>query len=115
MSLDAESKTYLTRRRRMQSAWRVVGPSLFLAAAGLAMWLILRHPLLVNPWEVSRGLADGTISEGTILVMAGLLPLAVGACLLLLLTVLALVQSAMSNERRLLRIIDRLGAGVRSR
>jgi hypothetical protein len=76
--------------------------------AGLTLWLVLRHPLLVNPLTVARGLADGSLAESTALLMAGLLPLMTSACLLLVFAVLLFVHSSMTNERRLLSITEQL-------
>jgi hypothetical protein len=71
-------------------------------------WLFIQKPLLVNPFYVINGLGDGTIEKSTLLLMAGMLPIMFSACLLLLLALLLFTFSALSNEKKHLKVIDHL-------
>lgn len=53
-------------------------------------------------------MTDGSLEEGTALLMAGLLPAITGACRFLVFVLLLFVHSAMSAEKRYLAIVDRL-------
>ncbi|WP_200382724.1 hypothetical protein [Thiococcus pfennigii] len=75
---------------------------------GLAAWLWLSAPVLVDPWFVLDGLASGAFSEGTIRLMAAMLPVVVLLCLLVVLVSLLLAFAVFSNERRLIALIRRL-------
>lgn len=106
--LDGETRSFLEQRRRRVEAWRWVGPATMLAMIAVTIWLLIRHPLLVNPLAVARGLADGTLASSTALLMAGLLPMVTGTCLFLVFVVLLFVHAAMRNEKRLLAIAEDL-------
>jgi hypothetical protein len=89
----------------------MVGGSLLAVLFGFAVWLFVSSPLLVNPFEVASRLEDGTIDESTMWMLAALLPITMGLCLVLVAVVIFFVFSAFANERRHLKIIDRLREG----
>jgi len=106
--MDSTAKTFIERRRRRVMAWKWAGPCALAGMIALTLWLVVRHPLLVNPLAVTQGLADGSIAQSTALLMAGLLPMVTSTCLFLVFVILLFVHSAMNNEERLLAIVEGL-------
>ena len=72
----------------------------------------MKTPLLVNPWEVVHRLKEKTISDSNLSLMAGMLPIMFLGALFLMVVLVVLVFSAMSYEKKLLKIIDALSEGV---
>lgn len=98
---------YLQRRERLARAWPWVGASLLAALLGLAVWLWWRTPLLIDPWLVMRRLAANDLGQGTLALMATMLPVLVILCLVLSLGLVLLGFQGMRNERRLLKLLKR--------
>lgn len=110
MPTAKETRLFLEERRRRVRIWKRTGPVAALLMLALTLWLVSRHPLLINPMAVARGIADGTLSESTTLLMAALLPVMTGACLVLVFVLLLWAQVAFSHERRLMDIVETLSA-----
>ena len=81
---------------------------LFVLAGGSA-WLWYSTPFFINPWATIEAMEQGSLPASTLSVMAIMLPMMVLTALILLLTLLLIPFAAFSNERRLIRIIRRLG------
>lgn len=111
MSLTAQERFFVQKRRRLTRIWPWAGSTLFVATAGLAAWLFRTAPLLINPWEVISRLKAGQVPQSTLSLMAMMLPVAMLMCLAILCILLALTFVALANERRHIRIIDRLDGG----
>jgi len=108
MKLDDTSAGFLVKRRRFARTWPWVGSCLLLVLAAFVVWMFLRNPLLINPLEVASRLEAGILEESTLILMAGMLPIMLWLCLLILSIVIAFGFVMSSNERKYHRIIDRL-------
>jgi ABC-type transport system involved in multi-copper enzyme maturation permease subunit len=108
MHTDDRLDAFLEKRRKLIVAWRVAGPLLLLLLAALFVWLYLKIPLLINPFEVAGRLESGTLDEPTLAMMSMLLPVMISLSLLLIVVLILFVYAAISNEKKYLRLIDRL-------
>lgn len=104
---DAE-RAFVTRRAQLGRHWRWAGPALLGLLLALVVWLAISNPLLVSPFHVVARLRADALAESTLVLMAGLLPVAVLTCLLLAFALLACIWDAMRHERRLIAIVTRL-------
>lgn len=107
MDRNDEERRFLARRERLVGAWRWVGPVLLALTIGLFAWLFWFRPLLANPFAVTRRLAAGEVPGPTVVLMAGLLPVAVLMSLVLAVVLVLFAHAAFSNERRYLEILRR--------
>ena len=105
MPLDDSDMVYIRRRNALVRRWPPVGWAMLAGIAAVLGLLLLRSPLLVNPWEVTSRLEVGTIATPTLTMMAALLPLVFLSCFVLLVALVLFQFAATANERRLLRII----------
>lgn len=108
MDLNDQHKSFLARRRRSAKSWPLVGMLLLLGILAFLVWLFLRNPLLVNPFEVASRLEAGTIERSTMMLMTGMLPVMSLACFFILLVMIIFVFTAFSNENKYIKIIDSL-------
>ena len=107
MNLTATEHAFVAKRRKLVAAWPWVGGGLIFALLGLAVWLWVRVPLMINPWAAIRDIEAGAVEETTLILMAVMLPITLLACLGALIAMLALFFAAFSNERKLIAVIDR--------
>jgi len=75
---------------------------------GVRGYLLLRRPLLANPFHLMHELQHHAVSEATLVVLAAIGSLMVLATGVLLLVIVAFAFAAMANERRLVAMVDRL-------
>lgn len=106
--LEPSERAFVEKRARLVGSWPPIGFASIGLLFGLAAWLWLSAPVLVDPWFVLDGLESGAFSEGTIRLMAAMLPVVVLLCLLVVLVSLLLAFAVFSNERRLIALIRRL-------
>lgn len=106
--LEPSERAFVEKRAGFAKSWPPVGLASIGLLLGLAAWLWLSAPVLVDPWFVLDGLESGAFSEGTIRLMAAMLPVVVLLCLLVVLVSLLLAFAVFSNERRLIALIRRL-------
>ena len=110
MSLTPRERDFIEKRRKLLKAWPWAGGGLLLLLAGFTLWLWLRVPLMINPWATIEALRAGTVEETTLTLMAVMLPILVLAVMGVLAVVVTLLFVALSNERRLIGMLDRLEA-----
>jgi len=79
------------------------------AVLGLGVWLYTKNPLLVNPNAVRRALEDQSVPPVMMTLLVSFLPIAVSACLVLMLIIVLLAFAAFSNERHYVKILRRIG------
>lgn len=108
MNFAEHEKRFFAKRVQRVRAWPWVGATMLGVIIVFAAWLFWRVPLLVNPYATLAQLRDGALPASTLALMAGLLPLAVLACLLLALALVAFVFAAFANEKQYLSIIRRV-------
>jgi hypothetical protein len=106
--LNADEGEYVRRRGQLQRWWPYAGGLLLTAVVGLWGYLFLSGSLLVNPWALLARIEAGDIGQGTLTALAVLGSMGFLALGIVMLGVIALLWSAMRNERRLLEIIRRL-------
>lgn len=111
MVLSEAEKAFIHRRRRLARSWPYVGAGILALIASFVVWLVLTKPLLVNPFLVLSELRSGALQQATVTLMAGLLPVAVSAALMVCIAIVILAYAAFSNERKYLAILERCGGG----
>ena len=107
--LTEEEAMFVRRREGLIRSWPWFGRALLLSVIALGAYLYTQNPLLVNPNAVRRALEDQSIPPVMQTLLVSFLPIAVSACLVLMLIIVLLAYAAFGNERRLLKIVRRLG------
>ena len=110
MTITEREMLFLDRRAKLLRIWPLAGTLLLAVVGFLAAWLFWRTPLLINPFVVIEQLQAGTIPDSTLALLAGFLPLAMLACLLLMVVMIAFLFVAVSNERKYMTMIEKLRA-----
>lgn len=113
MPLDDSDLSFISRRSALVRRWPVAAWAMLAGILAVLGFLLHRSPLLVNPWEVASRIKAGTVAAPTLALMAGLLPVVFLSCFVLLVALVLFQFAAMTNERRLLRIIASLDVDVR--
>lgn len=108
MEMTTDEMRFLTRRRRLVRTWPLVGAVLLCLITGLAAWLFLTRPLLANPFTVISMLKGNSIPASTLALMAGLLPIAVLTCMILVLVMVLFAFASFVNEKKYLAMIQRI-------
>jgi len=111
--LSPQQHSYLAERERFLRWWPPLGVLLLGSVLGLGVWLWVSVPTLVSPWTFAARLQEGTLAEGTLVLMAGMLPVAMLLLLGFMVAALLLAFAAFRNEGRLLRMVRGL-AGAES-
>ena len=110
MNLSPMDRIYLQKRERMVRYWPWAGGALLIALLALVGWMWWNVPHLVNPWAVSMEIQAGTLSDGSALLMAAMLPVLTLTLLAFAVVVVVLGFAVAANERRLLRLLRRTEA-----
>ncbi|MEC7907302.1 MAG: hypothetical protein VYC82_08760, partial [Verrucomicrobiota bacterium] len=84
---------------------RWVGAFLFALIAGLFLWLGMRAPLMINPWETAGIIKGESLEASMVMLMAALLPVTMIGLFLCLVSVIVFAYVAFANEWRLIDII----------
>lgn len=108
MTLTPKELAFIERRRKLLNAWPWAGGGALALLAGLVIWLWIEVPLMINPWAAMEAVSGGSLEESTLVVMALMLPILVLAVLGVLGVVVALMFVTLSQERRLIGMLDRL-------
>jgi hypothetical protein len=108
MHLSEQQNDYLDKRRKFLQSWRYVGPLLLLGIVGLATYLYVRSPLLINPHEVISRLQSGSIKQPSLEMMAVLLPIMFILVCFLLIALVAMMYVAFSNEKKYMEIVSEI-------
>jgi hypothetical protein len=111
MGLSEQQQAFLHKRQRLLRYWPAASVFLGLAWLGLVGWLWVAHPLLANPMVVQQRLDAGEVADGTVLLLAVMLPVVVNLSLLQALVVVVFVAVAIRNERRYQAILHALAPG----
>ncbi|NOZ24468.1 MAG: hypothetical protein GXP25_25605 [Planctomycetes bacterium] len=106
--LNEEDRDFISKRRKLATSWPLVGVILIAALGALVVGLFVWSPMLVNPFAVLSRIAADEMPQSTLKMAAVLLPVVTLFCFAIVLIVLIFVFFAMANERRHLRILDRL-------
>ena len=109
MNLTDQELEFLGTRARLINIWRYVGVFLvvvLMAFAGALFWFV---PLLANPFKVMRLLESNSLALSTMAFSAALLPILFLTCILLMFFLLLFVFVSLSNERKYLSILRKLG------
>jgi len=105
MNLSNEQLVYLESRRKKIRYWPIAGLCISLGLTGLAVWLFVFHPLLINPFLVFRELEAKSIPDSTVALLAAIAPVMTLFSLFLVGIMLVFSYSWMRNERRYQEII----------
>ena len=106
MKLNENYGDFLEKRRRLLKAWRYAGPSLLLAILGLVVFLKVRTPLLIDPYEVVSRLEAGSLEQTTLELMAVLLPITMILVCFVLVMLVVFIYAAFSNEKKYRQILQ---------
>lgn len=113
MNMTEHETAFVERRARLVRTWPIVGSICVVSVLGFTVWLWISRPLLVDPWLVVSRLAASAIPESTITLMVAMLPVVFLGCIGVMLSLIAFIFVALSNERKHIDIIRRLdGLGV---
>lgn len=104
---ESESK-FIDRRSHLIRIWPYVGAASLVVIAFLTGYLLLVNPLLINPFYVMAQIETNSIPESTLLLMAGIAPIVVALLLLVMMVMTLYVFAALSNERKLIAVVNRL-------
>lgn len=115
MELSEQERAFLGKRQRLLRYWPAVTVVLALGWLALVGWLWLAHPLLANPTLVQKRLQADQLTDGTMQLLAVMLPVVIDLCLLLLLVVIVFVAVALRNEHRYQEIVRKLERGGNDR
>ena len=105
---------FLGKRRKLVRWWNLVGSMTFAGLVVFVAWMFWAHPRLINPIHVVGELQAGSISQATLEIMAAMLPMIVLAIFFVLVVMIGFAFAMIGNERRYLRIIDRLTSSSES-
>ncbi len=108
MNINQQKIRFLGKRRKLIQAWHVVGPMLLLVIVIFVIFQFQKTPLLINPFEVITGLESESIKQSTIEIMAVILPVLFIAVSLLLMIIVIMMFTVISNEKKYIEIIERL-------
>ena len=106
--LTKQQQEFLTRRGKLQRAWRITGPVVLVGLVVAGVILFFNYPLMFNPYESVTRLDAGTLEDTTVQLMALLLPIAILMVFVMLVVVVLLVFAVIDNDRKYLAIIQRL-------
>lgn len=106
MDLNEKQNRYLQKRQATLKAWKYAGPLMLIGVIGFVIYLFTAVPLLINPFEILSRLESGTLGISSMEVIAVILPIMSLLVCFLLLVIIALMHSAISNEKRYLDIIE---------
>ena len=106
--LDEKDLNFLKKRSFFARWWNVVGSVMLAVLGGLAVWLFVKVPNLINPLHVADQLKAGTLKQTSLVVMAGMLPIVVLGLILVCCAVIGFSFAFFSNERRYMQIIERM-------
>ncbi|MGA1875728.1 MAG: hypothetical protein ACMUIA_08965 [bacterium] len=112
--LTESQKNYLSKRTRLTKSWTWVGSLLLAGIVSFYAYFFVKHPLLANPYDVIDQIASNSLSDSTLSLLAVFCPIAFIICGFLLLALILFVFAAMSNERKLLKIIEAIQESSRS-
>ncbi len=99
---------FVEKRRNLVRWWNLVGSITFAGLVAFVAWMFWSQPRLINPLHVVGELEGGGISQATLEIMAALLPMVVLAIFFVLAVMIGFTFAMIGNERRYLKIIDRL-------
>ena len=63
VTLKSSEKAFVDERGKFVRSWPLVGAAMLIVVFGLAAWLWISTPYLINPWAVVAGLDSGSIPE----------------------------------------------------
>jgi hypothetical protein len=110
--LSEKDLKFLQMRQNFLKPSNYIGFSFLVFLAVIFLWLFLKAPNLINPFEVERQIAANTLSASTIKVMATLLPLMVMIAFFLTVSIILFGFWAFANEKTYLKIIETLMTGT---
>ena len=105
---------FIEKRRKLIRWWNLVGAMTFAGLVSFVAWMFWAQPRLINPLHVVGELEAGGIPQATLEIMAVLLPMVVLAIFLVLAVMIGFAFAVIGNERRYLRMIDRLAAATQA-
>lgn len=108
MNLTPKEQAFIDRRRKLLKAWPWAGGGALALLAALVTWLWIEVPMMINPLAAMEAVSSGAMEESTLLAMALMLPILVLAVMGVLGVMVTLMFVAMSHERRLIGMLDRI-------
>jgi hypothetical protein len=108
MGNTSNQNDFLVKRSKLVKSWQVVGPTALLMIFILVLYLYLKTPMMINPFEVLAKIQKGLIEQSTLEFMAVILPLMVITTCFLLVILVIVMNSAIDNEKKYIEMIDDL-------
>jgi hypothetical protein len=107
MMLSDKDQRHIAVRRKLIRSWKWVGPVFLTVVSGTVVFLFLRYPIVFNPFYVIDGLKKGRLCYSTIQTLAVFCSVGFLIIEFLLVIFILLLVASMSNERKLLDLIDK--------
>jgi len=108
MHLDSNQLQFFQKRRKLSRLWPAAGSVLIVMLLGFSLWLYLRAPMLIDPFEAMNRVRAGTIEESTLIVAAVLLPVMMLTCIVVLIVMIVFAFAAFSTEKKYLDLVEEL-------
>ncbi len=99
-------KKYIAKRKLMTGRFRFFGIGMTLLCLGAYLWLLLRTPLLANPFYTFGSLREDTIPYGMLYLSQSILPIVTTLVFLLLLVLILFTYLSIRNESRYIEFIE---------
>lgn len=104
--MSPEARAFVQRRRRQIRYWPYAATVFAVVLVGFYVWLWFTAPLYINPALLAQQVQTQKLELNQLLILSELGDLAIIACGLLLLLVLALTSLSLWNESQLIHILD---------
>ena len=106
--LTPKQETFLTKRQWFARRWPAIASLMLVSLLAFYGYLLWRVPFLANPFYVARQIEADAIAQSTLVVMAAMLPIAIGALVFVTAATILLGFAVFANERRYLQIVRQL-------
>ena len=112
--LTEEERKFLSSRDKFCRSWPFVGSMMIFGWAVFIFWIVLRVPLLGNPYYVLKQIQYGFLGEPEKQLLAGMCPMLFALVGVIVLLFLFIGFSWNEQEKRLLNMVDRVANSNRA-
>jgi uncharacterized BrkB/YihY/UPF0761 family membrane protein len=106
--MKIEQYTFLRKRKELAKVWNIVGVLALLFIAGIMIWITLKSPLLIIPFQAITKVEQGILQQSTLEMMALFLPIIMLMFFIVMMTIVFIMFKVFANEKKYLNIIDEL-------
>jgi hypothetical protein len=106
--INDQELEFLAKRKKMVRAWPFAGMLLIVVIIVFLIGIYFRAPLLINPYALLARLGAKNIAQSTLVLLAGMLPIAFLTVFFLLLVIVLYMFAFISREKKYIQIIEAL-------